>query len=303
MTNSKSRLRFLLSLITRENDYQREQAASALQSADRLGVDLEVIYADNDGVIQSQQLLKVIQSGTTSHPDGIMIEPAGATALPQVARAAAGAGIAWVVINREADYITEIRRSYSVPVFSVGADQQEVGNIQARQFRALLPKGGAVLYIQGPSTSTVSRDRAAGMLAAKPENIHVKVLKAGNWTEEGGHHAVTSWLRLSTSRKEHIDLVGCQNDLIATGARRAFQELAQGVAPNLPFTGVDGLPKTGQQWVRSGALKATVVVPATTAPALNLLVTAIRTGSPPPDSKLVQPESFPVIERLSTSSA
>ena len=132
MTNPKSRLRFLLSLITRENDYQREQADSAMQSAERLGVDLEVIYADNDGVIQSQQLLKVIQSGTTSHPDGIMIEPAGATALPQVARAAAGAGIAWVVINREADYITDIRRSYAVPIFSVGANQQAVGNIQAR---------------------------------------------------------------------------------------------------------------------------------------------------------------------------
>jgi hypothetical protein len=78
-----------LSLITRESDYKREQAQSAQQCARRLNVDLEISYADNDAIQQSQQLLEVIQN----HSSGVralIFEPAGNTAFPQVARAAAG---------------------------------------------------------------------------------------------------------------------------------------------------------------------------------------------------------------------
>ena len=39
-----------------------EQAAAAQEAANRLGVELEIIYAENDAILQSQQLLKIIQS-------------------------------------------------------------------------------------------------------------------------------------------------------------------------------------------------------------------------------------------------
>lgn len=265
-----------------------------------MGAEVEVIFADSDGVQQSQQLLKVIQSDRIRQPEAIIVEPAGATTLPQVARAAVAAGIGWVVVNREAEYVADLRQSYPVPIFSVGANQEEVGRIQGRQFQRLLPTGGSVIYVQGPSTSPVSRERAAGMYETKPDNIRLKVIKAGNWTEEGGYQALSSWLRLSTAQKEHIDLVGCQNDLIAMGARRAFHEHGGGesAVARLPFVGVDGLPKTGQQWVRNRTLKATVVVPPTTAPAVQLLIAWLRTGNPAPHSKLIEPQSHPSLEQL-----
>jgi hypothetical protein len=40
------RLRFLVSLTTRDNDYQLEQAAAAQEASRRLSVDLEILYAD-----------------------------------------------------------------------------------------------------------------------------------------------------------------------------------------------------------------------------------------------------------------
>ena len=110
------KLRFIVSLTTHDNDFQMEQAAAAQQAANRLGVDIEILYADNDAIAQSQQLLQVIQSKGTL-PDGIVIEPAGGTGFPQVARAAAAAGIGWVVMNREVEYLTDLRRAYKVPVF------------------------------------------------------------------------------------------------------------------------------------------------------------------------------------------
>ena len=80
---------FVVSLTTDDNDYQMEQAVAAENAALRLDVKVEIVYADNDAILQSQQLLKVIQSSSTSQPDGIVFEPVGGTGLPQVAGAAA----------------------------------------------------------------------------------------------------------------------------------------------------------------------------------------------------------------------
>lgn len=294
-------LRFLVSLITADNDYQAEQASAAAEAGKRLGVDVDVIFADGDAINQSQQLLNVIQSGTSSRPDAILMEPAGSTALPQVARAAAAAGMGWVVLNREADYVGDLRKAYPVPIFTLGGDQIEVGRIQGKQFATLLPRGGSMLYIQGPTSSSVSHQRTAGMYDTKPPGIQVKVLKSSNWTEAGGQHAISSWLRLSTSQHERIDLVGCQNDQLAMGARKALRELAPGSEQEraeIRFTGVDGMPKTGLEWVRRGILAATVIVPPMTGIGMEMLVSALHSGTRPPEARLIAPVSYPEIEEL-----
>lgn len=295
------KLRFLLSLTNNDNDYQIEQSKSAEEFARRLEVDLQIIHADNDAINQSQQLLKVIQSKSEAHPDGIVFEPVGGTALPQVARAAASAGISWVVLNRDVDYIAEFRRTYKVPLFSVTSDHEEIGRIQGRQFAALLPKGGNVLYIQGPSENSAAKLRTSGMYETKPHDVVVKCMK-GQWTEASAYRAVSSWLRLSTSQQTHIDLVAAQDDSMAIGARKAFQDLPNGDARehwlSLPFTGCDGMPKTGQAWVRSKLLTATVVVPANAGQALEMLAHAVRTGTIPPERTMTQPLSFPALDAL-----
>jgi ribose transport system substrate-binding protein len=114
------------------------------------------------------------------------------TPLPQAAHAAVGAGIGWVLLNREADYLSELRKSSKVPVFAISSNHEEIGRIQGRQFAALLPNGGTVLYIQGPGDAASAR--TSGMFETKPANIHTKMLR-GNWTEESAQKAVSSWLR------------------------------------------------------------------------------------------------------------
>jgi len=117
-------LRFVLSLTNAENDYQAEQARSAEHAAKRLDVDLEVIHADNDAITQSQQLLQIIQSRSGPRCDAILFEPVGGTALAQAAKAAAAAGIGWAVLNRDVEYLAEIRSAFRVPAFSVTSDHK-----------------------------------------------------------------------------------------------------------------------------------------------------------------------------------
>ena len=52
-----------------------------------------------------------MQADKASRPDGIVLEPVGGTGLPQVARAATAAGIGWAVLNRELDYIRQLRQA------------------------------------------------------------------------------------------------------------------------------------------------------------------------------------------------
>lgn len=291
------KLNFVVSLTNDDNDYQQEQSAAAEKASQRLGVDIKIVHANNDAVAQSQQLLEYVQNAKL-RPDAILFEPCGGTAFPQVARAAAAAGIGWVVLNHEVDYIMELRRSYKVPIFAISSDHEEIGKIQGQQFAALLPKGGTVLYIEGPANSSAAKERTRGMNSTKPANIQIKSMR-GNWTEESSYRTVSSWLRLRTSQEMRIDLVGAQDDSMAMGARKAFGEISGADRwLKLPFAGCDGMPKTGQNWVRSGLLAATIYIRANTDLAIEMLADAIKNGAPLPERKTTQPESIPSLADL-----
>lgn len=295
------RPRFVLSLTNNDNDYQMEQATAAQEAAKRLNVDLEILYADNDAIQQSQQLLKIIQSNSASHPDGIIFEPVGGTAFPQVARAAAAAGIGWVVLNREVEYLTDLRREFRVPIFGISSDHEEIGRIQGKQIAALLPQGGSILLIQGPAESLAAKQRTTGMYESKPIGVQVKIIKA-NWTETSAYKAVSSWLKLSTSLQTPVDLVAAQDDSMAVGAKKAFQDISDNAARDkfwkLPYLGIDGVRTTGQTWVRRGILTATVIVPTNSDQGIEMLAHAVQTGTIPDQQTLTVPKSLPGVEEL-----
>jgi len=296
-----TKLRFLVSLITEDNDYQMEQAAAAKAAAAELGVEAQIVYANNDPITQSTQVLKAIQTEPSLWPSGIFVEPVGATSFPQVAATAASAGIGWAILSRGTDYTGELRKTARSPVFSVSADQLEVGRIQGRQVAALLPRGGSVLLIQGPLVSSVSRDRHAGLQELLAPNVHVTSLR-GRWTAESAHQSVSSWLRMIAAQRLRIDLIVAQNDVMGMGARKAMEETIVDADRDhwlgIPIIGCDGVPKTGQTWVRTGQLAATVVVPPSTGEAMTLMTNALRSGASVPEHFFTTPTPFPAIEKL-----
>lgn len=289
-------LTVVVALTTRDNDYQAEQAVAVADMASRLGVKIQIIYADNDAVNQTQQLIKIIQNAS-ERPSAILVEPVG-TGMPQVAKAAVAAGIGWGIVNSDPDYIPELRRS-GVPVFAVSTDQIEVGRIQGKQMSMLVPEGN-VLYIEGPFASMATQQRTKGMLTTKPAGVELKTIK-GDWTERSANQAAKSWLSLGSSRQMEIRAIICQNDAMAMGARKAFVDLTEKDRErwlSIPFTGCDGVTKTGQDWVRRGLLKATIITAPATGIALEILAKSARAGAQPPDHTLIPPHSFPELEAL-----
>ena len=298
------KLRFLLSLTNDDNDYQIEQTSAAQQAARRLGVDLEIVHARNDGIVQSQQLLSSIQSTSAPRPDAIIFEPAGSTTHPQVARAAAAAGIGVVLLNRDADYVPELRRVFHVPAFTITSNHEEIGRIQGQQLGTLLPAGGIVLYVQGPAESSAAKQRYTGLLETKSDGVQLRILKA-HWTEASAYKTVSSFLRLSTSRQAQIEAVCAQDDSMAMGARKAFEECLElrQQWQKMPFLGCDGLPKTGQAWVRRQLLAATIFIPPNADLAIEMMVKSIATSVLPPERTFTTAKSFPAIEVLAQQSS
>ena len=299
-----NKLNVVVSLITKENDYQLEQAASAEAAAAKLGANVQIVYAGNDAVQQTQQILAFIQD-PAKRPDAILAEPVG-TSMEQIARAAVRAGIGWAIINSSAEYLSELRRQAKIPVFSVVSDHEAIGKIQGQQMAALLGDSGNVLYIEGPSVRDVAKLRTKGMLASKPPGVSVKSIK-GDWTQQSGFNAVKSWLALTTSRQMKINLIACQNDDMAVGARRAFEELGdlqeRDAWLHLPLTGCDGVPRAGQEWVRQKRMTATVIAPALIGEAMQILAAAMNSGSQPPERTVISPTSYPAVEDLRTGQA
>lgn len=293
------RLRVVVSL-PNDNAYQHEQGVVAKATGERLGLDVQVIHAHDDSITQSQQLLEIIQSKAETQPDAFLVEPVTAVGLPRVAEAAVAGGIAWVVSNSDVDYVAHLRRNSRVPVFIVTQGQKEIGEIQGKQIATLLPEGGSVLCIEGPSMSSVAVKRHAGMENSKPKNLKITTLRS-KWSEESAHQSVSAWLRLATSRAEKFDLVAGQTHELAMGARKVLQNIPNQEEQNrwlgVPFLGI-GIANHVKSLVDKRFLAAAVVTSATTEIALKLLVGAFDTQAVPPERSVVEAASYPELGNL-----
>ena len=290
----------VVGLLTEEQEFQRMQAEDARQAGARLGLEVEVVFADNNAIVQIRQLYQALHAPEEARPSALVVEAVAEAGMERVSRNAVKGGIGWVLLSGTTSCIDELRSEHpDVLVSSVMADEVEIGRIQGRQARALLPGGGGLLSVQGPPDTPAADGRTQGLAEViRGTNVEVRWVLHGDWTEASGKKAVTSWLRLKSSEAHRPDLVVCQNDAMAVGALRAMQALRpewRGV----PFTGCDGLPHGGQQLVERGELVATVVKPTTTGPALELVARAVE-GEIGEPRIVLAPRSWPPEDDLAS---
>ena len=282
----------LVSLLSEDQDFQVMQAEDARETGRRLGMGVEVVFAESHAVQQIQQLFKAIHAPEGERPAALVVEPAVGEGLERVARNAVRAGIGWFLVNIRAGYIDELRKAHpKVPVTMIGTDQTEVGRIQGRQCRALLPDGGRVLSVQGPADSTVTHQRSEGLLEVLGEDFEVRTLN-GDWTAVAADKAVMAWLRLKSAAAFQPDIVAAQNDLMAVGVRKAFTTNRPDWA-TIPYIGSDGLAQGGRKLVEDGAFAATILTPSNIGPAIELAKAWLDSGQVPPRDVVLEARSYP----------
>jgi ribose transport system substrate-binding protein len=287
----------VVALISEEQEFQRMQAAAA-RAAGAGTIEVEVLFAEATAILQIQQLFRHIHAPEEERPLAIVVEPVAGEGIKRVARAAVAAGIGWVVLTTREPYLTELTElAPTLPIGAVSSDDEEIGRIQGRQIAALLPKGGAILYVEGPPQHSAAPARRRGMEAeTRDRNIHVEKTLVGDWSEASAERALRSWFRLKTSEAVHLDLIACQNDHMAMGVRKVLATERPGWL-SLPLTGCDGLPEGGQREVQDGRLTATVQKPPTAGAAVELLLKLER-GAHLPPHLVLPPRSIPALEEL-----
>jgi ABC-type sugar transport system substrate-binding protein len=280
--------------------YQQEQARVARATAQRYGFNLQVLFTDNDVSAQGKQVLEVVRMRGPARPDAILLEPYSGNGFVQVAQMAVSSGIAWVLLNCDADYLADLRRSAQVPLFSVVRDHLEIGRLQGRQLGALLPSGGRVLLVQGPPVNSAAQLRTDGLLSVKSHELRLKQIHS-TWSGEDARRSVSEWIAKKEDPASHFQVVACHSDAISRGVRDAFSQVS---GPDrerwlaLPMLGIDGLPAEGRAWVDDGSLTATISTDVTTGVALQLLADAMNRGSTPPPRTVIPATSYPMLELL-----
>ncbi len=285
------------------DQYQEALRDDCLATASRLGFTVRVCSADNDPEKQVGQINECIARHGSDPTAAIVVSPVRESVLRLAAFDAARAGIGCVVLNRASDYLESLSRDYpTVPLFCVTADQAEIGRIQGRQFRRLLPAGGRVFYVQGPRMTSSAQLRlhgleqeiAGGNLDLSPAH--------GDWSADSGEKAARRFLRSFEGGAWPACLVGAQNDAMAAGARRALRaaadEWGRPEIARVPVTGCDGAPAFGRRLVVEGELAATVVIPSVAGTAVETLARTFEGGAAPPAEVRLPVVSYPHLEAL-----
>jgi ABC-type sugar transport system substrate-binding protein len=285
--------RLVVSLTSEDQEYQALQGEDAREAGRRLGVEVEVLFAEDNAVQQIQQIFRHVHAPEVERPAALLVHTRAPDGLERVARNAARAGIGWFLLNRTAPYLEGLRDEH--PGLAVGAvttDHAEIGHIHARQLARLCPDRSHVLYVQGPSDAPSARLRLEGFeQALRGRGYELKVVN-GEWTAASAEKAVTGWLRLRTSDLFRPSAIVCQNDHMARGARTALEKGRPEWA-RLPFLGCDGLPGSGRRDVDEGRLAGTVVIPSCAGPAVDLAVKWSRGGGVPPLHTVLPPSGYP----------
>jgi ABC-type sugar transport system substrate-binding protein len=300
-------LRIALFLMN-SGDYQELLWDDCVRSAHKHGAAVRAFWADNDSQKQLKQILACLGEAEDQRPTVFLVSPVREIALISTARTAASLGVGWVSLLRYSDYLSALRKEFpSVPIFSVMADQREVGRIQGRQFRALLPKGGDLVYVRGPLGTSSAIDRFAGVQETLRGSPVEMVTLNADWTADGGARAMTEWMQSRATVDPSRFLVGAQNDAMAMGARRAIEEVAKAregfPAGSIRVCGCDGSPRYGQRYVTEGKLTSTVVTPPVAGRAVDEVAAMTAAAAPPPVRVLLEPTSFPDLQTLASAAA
>jgi ABC-type sugar transport system substrate-binding protein len=290
-----------LFLVDQKNEFQRLLVADAEAAAARHGLALECHFSGMDFAGQLATVQDCLDAA--EKPSALLVMCVSDRGIQRLAQRAAHAGVHVLFVNASEDDLAQVRaENPKIAIGFVCPDEHETGRIQGRQFRRLVPARGKVLYVQGRVRSKAARDRTEGVQQAlEGSPIELMALEAG-WTADDGREAVGMWLRMALRANRTLDLIGCQNDMIAEGALEALSAVAQEFGRpeirRIPVTGCDGSPEFGQPMVRRGELRATVVLPRSTGPAVDAIARTLRTGELPPPSLLLRPASYPFEDEL-----
>jgi ABC-type sugar transport system substrate-binding protein len=277
------------------NSYQRALADEARETARKHGFELlPPSFANGSAMEQGSAALAYSRQKVSA----CLIYPVVTDMLVNVCQILARGGASVAFLAQPPGEIARVRESNpDVLVTAVVSDQRELGRLQGQQCLRLLPGGGSVVLIEGPAEADIAQERLAGFQEVVGSRLRVQSLY-GRWEDQEAERVLTAWLS-SPGRK--LDVVACQNDAMARGARAALNKAADRLGEprlrSVPVTGIDAVPSDGQRRVSTGELTATVENPRTSGPAIELLAAFWKQGTRT-ENQVLKARSLPPLDQI-----
>jgi len=251
--------------------YQQLQEEAALDAGSRLGLEPEIEWAP------AFDQLRVLKRRLAAEPvDAVVTEPATSSGTDLMLREVRGrTGL--LLLNAWVPSVEDAAREWGEthPFGTISTDHSAIGRVQGEQVRRLLPAGGRILCVTGPLRSSAAQERLDGLRATIGAAIEMADSEAGHWTEAAGITAFSDWYRVAKARTPDVAVVAAQSDELAVGVRSAIEGLADAshrdVLRRARLLGVDACPGYGRRLVDEGALAGSIVTPASTDLALEML--------------------------------
>jgi ABC-type sugar transport system substrate-binding protein len=229
--------------------------------------------------------------------DAVVVEPASRSSTELLLRELRGrTGL--VLLNAWSPVVEDASRSWGdgLPFATVSTDHAAIGRIQGEQVLRVAG-GGAVLCVTGPRRSSAAQERLEALRAAVGTGAELVDAEAGEWTEAAGIMAFGDWYRVFKSRNPALAAVAAQSDELAVGTASAIRALGdaahRAALARAALLGVDACPSYGRRLVDEGTLAASVVNPANTGQAIDLLHGFWAGGQALPLRSFTTPSAYP----------
>jgi len=241
----------------------REELVNYLVSLGFSESNITVVDSKNDQAEQTNQINNFI----TQKVDVLIVNLVNSSAAATVTDTINASGIPVVYINREPESAEEDRWvQEGIKATYVGADARQSGTFQGE---VLLDLGKDVVDINGDGKIQYI------MIQGDPENIDakyrteysVKALTDAGWEVELlGAVQRADWDQATAQQKvqdalsqygEKIEVIFCNNDAMALGAKQALDAAGRKVGEDVFLLGVDALTEA-LELVQSGGMTATV---------------------------------------------
>lgn len=240
--SSSSQIDMALLLSTTNNPYFVTMKQAAQKKAQQLGVDLQVLDANNDSNTQTSQ----IQTLISKQVDMLLVNPTNAAAITPAIKQANQAGVPVVFVDRAT------KGGDALAFFA--SDNVQAGRIACSFLVEHMNGEGTIAILMGVpgASATIERSKGCKQVLANHQKVDVVARQTAHFDRADALNVMQNML---TAHPQGIDAVFAQNDSMALGAIQALKS-ADALGDTL-IASIDGT-KAGRKAVKAGALDLTV---------------------------------------------
>ncbi|AOZ91045.1 ribose ABC transporter substrate-binding protein RbsB [Paenibacillus crassostreae] len=209
-----------LSISTLNNPFFVSLKDGVMNEANKLGMEVIVIDAQNDSAKQSNDVEDLMQQGVNS----LLINPVDSSAISTVVQTANSLGIPVIALDRSSE-------QGDVEAL-VASDNVKGGVMGAEYIVEQLGKGAKVIELEGSPGASATRERGEGFHQIADTQLDVIAKQSADFDRTKGLTVMENLLQ----GNPEVQAVFAHNDEMALGAIEAIQSSGK----NIPVIGFDG---------------------------------------------------------------